>query len=96
MLHWQRWVENCRNRRLTSFRPVVACATLPKHEVVRPEEAAEGTRPDRVHRAWLEVDENGARNVFVGPHFIVVDVDALELQVVVALVDTFAVDAVFV
>ena len=82
--------------RLTSFRPVVTCATLSKHEIVRPEEVAEGTRPDGVHRSWLQVDKNGARNVLVGLNFIVVNVDALELQVIVALVDTVAVDAVLV
>ena len=85
-----------RGVQLTSFCPVVSSATLTKHEVVRPEEVAEGTRPDRVHRSWLQVDEDGAGNVLVGLNLIVVDVDALELEVVVALVNTVAVDTVFV
>ena len=43
-----------------------------------------------------EVDENGAGDILVGTDFVVVDVDTLELEVVVALVLTVAVNAVFV
>ena len=81
---------------LTSFCPVVTSTTLPKDEVVRSEKSTERTRPDGVHSSWLQVDQNRARNVFVGLDFIVVNVDTLKLEVVGALVDTVAVDAVLV
>ena len=82
--------------RLTSFRPVVTRTTLTEHEVVRPEQVAERTRPDRVHGSGLEVDEDGTGNVLVRADFVVVDVDTLELEVVVALVQAIAVNPVFV
>ena len=82
--------------RVVTLCPVVTGTALTEDEVVGTEEVAEGTRPDRVHRSWLQVDEDGAGNVLVGLNLIVVDVDALELEVVVALVNTVAVDTVFV
>ena len=53
------------NVQLTSFRPVVTCTTLAEHEVVRSEEVADRTRPDRVHGSGLEVDKDGTGNVLV-------------------------------
>ena len=82
--------------RLTSFRPVVTRTTLAEDEVVRTEEVAERARPDRVHGSGLEVDEDGAGNVLVRANLVVVDVDALELEVVVALVQAIAINAVLV
>ena len=82
--------------RLTSFCPVVTSSTLPKDEVVRSEEVAERTRSDRVHSSRLQVDEYSARNILVGRNLVVVDVDAFELEVVGTLVNTVAVDTVFV
>ena len=81
---------------LTSFRPVVTGTVLSKDKVVGAEEVAERSTADGVHGTGLEIDEDGAGNVLVGLNLIVVDVDALELEVVVALVNTVAVDTVFV
>ena len=81
---------------LTSFRPVVTRTILTEDKVVGAEKGTKRTRTDRVHGSGLEIDQDCTRNVLVGADLIVVDVDALELQVVVALVNTVAVDTVFV
>lgn len=36
-----------------------------EHEVVGPEDLAEGSRPDRVHGARLQIHQDGPRHVFV-------------------------------
>ncbi len=76
--------------------PVVAGARLTKDEVVRPEELPEGTRADRVHGAGLQVDEDCTWNVLATGRLIVVDVDALELQLGCAVVRASGVDSVLV
>mmetsp|Transcript_16805 Transcript_16805/g.48628 ORF Transcript_16805/g.48628 Transcript_16805/m.48628 type:complete len:267 (-) Transcript_16805:32-832(-) len=76
--------------------PVVAGARLAEDEVVRPEDLPEGARPHRVHGARLEVHEHGARDVPAARRLVVVDVDALELEVGVAVVGAGRVDAVLV
>merc|ERR1719284_58837 len=76
--------------------PVVARARLAKDEIVRAEDLAEGARADRVHRAWLEVHQDVARDVAAAGGLVEVHVDALELQVRVAVVRARRVDAVLV
>ena len=39
--------------------PVVPGSRLTEHEVVRPEDLAEGSGPDTVHGAGLQVDQDG-------------------------------------
>ena len=79
-----------------SLGPVVPCSALAKDEVVWSEDLAKGTWSDRVHGAWLEIDEHGSWNVLAAGGLIVVDVDTLELEIRVAMVGTGRVDAVFV
>ena len=43
--------------------PVVAGAALTENEVVGSEDLTEGTRPDRVHRAGLEVNEDSSGDI---------------------------------
>ena len=81
---------------LTSFRPVVTRTTLTEHEVVRPEQVAERTRPDRVHGSGLEINEDRTGHILVGADFVVVHVDTLKLEVVVALVETVRLNAVLI
>lgn len=81
---------------LTSFGPVVSSTTLTEDEVVGPEQVAEGTRPYGIHGSRLEVDQDRARNILVRANFVVVNVDTLELEVVVALVQAIAINAVLV
>ena len=82
--------------RVVALGPVVARARLAEDKVVRAEELAEGARADGVHGAGLEVHEDGARHVAAARRLVVVDVDALELEVRVAVVRARRVDAVLV
>ena len=66
--------------------PVVAGAGLAEDEVVGAEDLAEGAGADGVHGAGLEVHQDGAGDVAAAGGLVVVHVDALELQVDVAVV----------
>ena len=76
--------------------PVVARARLAEDEVVRAEDLAEGARADGVHGAGLEVHQDVARHVAAAGRLVVVHVDALELQVRVAVVGAGRVNAVLI
>jgi hypothetical protein len=76
--------------------PVVARAGLAEHKVVGAEDLAVGARAHGVHRAGLEVHEHRARHVAPAGRLIEVHVDALELEVGVAVVGAGGVDAVLV
>ena len=60
--------------------PVVSGSGLSEDEVIGAEDLSVGTGPDRVHGSGLEVDEDGARDVLAAGGFIVVDVDAFQLD----------------
>lgn len=62
---------------LTSFRPIVSCTALTKHEVIRSEQATQRTRSNGVHRSRLKIDQNGTGNILVGADLIVIHRDAL-------------------
>jgi hypothetical protein len=81
---------------LTAFGPVVPSAALTKDKVVGSEEVTEGTGSDGIHGTWLEIDEDSTGNVLVRADFVVIDGDALELEVVGAFIGTISVDAMFV
>ena len=66
--------------------PVVASPRLAKHEVVGPENASVRSGANRVHSSGLKVEEDGPGNVFASTGLVVVDVDALELEVRGAIV----------
>lgn len=74
--------------------PVVSGTALTKDEVVRAEEASQRSTTDRVHCSRLQVNQDGAGNVFASSCLIVVDIDALELNVGRALVGTVGLNAV--
>ena len=76
--------------------PVVAGARLAEDEVVRAEDLAEGARADGVHGARLEVHQDVAGHVAAAGRLVVVHVDALELEVGVAVVGAGRVDAVLI
>ena len=76
--------------------PVVARACLPEDEVVGPEELAERARTHGVHGSGLEVHEDGARHVATASGLVKVAVDALQLEVGVAMVRAGGVDSVLV
>ena len=79
-----------------AFCPVVPGARLAKDKVVRSEDLAEGAAPNAIHGAGLQVNEDGPGDVLAATGLIVVDVDALELQISGALVGAGGVDAVLV
>jgi hypothetical protein len=79
-----------------SFSPVVSGSGLSEDEVVRPEDLTIGTGPDRVHGSGFEVDEDCPGDILSSGGFVVVDVDALQLQVGVTVVGAGGVDAVLV
>ena len=81
---------------VVSLGPVVPRSGLTEDEVVWAESLSEGPCSDAVHGAGLEVDEDGARDVLAAGSLVVVDVDALELEVGVAGVGAGRVDPVLV
>ena len=81
---------------VVTFGPVVAGAGLAEDEVVGAEDLAEGPRSDGVHGAGLQIHEHRARHVPAAAGLVVVDVDALQLQLRVAAVAAGVVDAVLV
>merc|ERR1712057_150792 len=76
--------------------PVIASASLAEDEVVGTEELTERTSTDGVHGAGLEIHQDGAGYVAASSGLVVVHVDALELQVGVAVVCAGGVDAMLV
>jgi hypothetical protein len=76
--------------------PVVTGTGLAEDEVVGAEELTEGAGANRVHGTRLEVHEDGAGDIAAACSFVVVHVDALELEVRVAVVGTGGIHAVFV
>lgn len=79
-----------------SLGPVVTGAGLSEHKVVGPEDLSEGARPYGVHGTGLQVDKDGPRDVFAAGSLIVVDVDALQLEVGVSVVGASWVNAVLI
>ena len=69
---------------------------LSKHEVVRPEDAAVGSRPDGVHGTGLQVDQDGPGHVLSTAGLVVVDVDPLQLKFRLPGIGTRRVNAVLV
>lgn len=77
-----------------SLGPVVSSTRLTEDEVVRPEDLAVGARSDTIHSARLKVHEDGAWDEPTAAGFVVVDIHALKLKVIVAAVATGGVDTV--
>ena len=65
--------------------PVIARPALSKDEVVGAEYLAERRAPHAVHGAGLQVHEHGAGHVLAARRLVVVHVDALQLEVALAL-----------
>lgn len=67
-----------------------------KNEIVGPEQLSEGSRPDGVHCARLEIDQNRPRHIFGARRFVVIHVDPLQLEVRVAAVPPVGLYAVLI
>merc|ERR1712159_599908 len=76
--------------------PVVTSTSLAEHEVVGAEKLTEGTSADGVHGTGLEVHEDGTGHVAAAGGLVVVHVDALQLEVGVAVVGTGGVNTVLI
>merc|ERR1711939_1045494 len=76
--------------------PVITGTSLSEDEVIWTEELTEWTSADGVHGTWLEVHEDGAWDVATTGGLVVVDVDALQLEVGVTMVGTGWVDTVLI
>ena len=68
------------------FSPVVSCPGLAEDKVIWSEYLTKRARPDRVHCAWLKINKDCSWDIFVCGGFIVVDLYAFLLEVVVTLV----------
>lgn len=80
-----------------SLGPVIPRSTLPKYKIVRSKESSVATSLDGIHRTGLQVYQHGARDVLALGGFIVVNVDAVQLDVgIAALVGAGAIEAVLV
>merc|ERR1719319_1143174 len=92
----QNGVDELGALRVVSLGPVVTGTGLPEHEVVGPGELTEGPRANGVHGTRLEIHQDGARDVASACGLVVVDVNALELKVGVAVVRARGVNAVLI
>ena len=76
--------------------PVVSGSSLAKDKVIRAEELAERSGTDGVHGTRLQIHEDGTGNIAAASGLVEVDIDALQLEIRVAVVRTGGVDSVFV
>ena len=79
-----------------SLGPVVARPALSEDKVVGSEDLSEGSAPDAVHGARLQVHQDGPRDVLAPAGLVVVHVDPLQLEVGVPVVGAGRVDAMLV
>jgi hypothetical protein len=59
-----------------SLSPVVASSRLTEDEVVGAEELTERTSTDGIHGTWLQIDEDGTRNILVAGSLICISSDS--------------------
>jgi len=76
--------------------PVVTSSGLAEDEVVGAEDLTVRSRADRVHGTGLQIHEDGAGHIASTRSFVVVDVDALELEIGVTVVGSGGVNAVLI
>lgn len=65
-------------------------------KVIGPEELTHGRLTHRVHGARLQINEHGARHILAAACLVVVDIDALVLQIRLAMIVAIGIDAVLV
>ena len=76
--------------------PVVSCSRLSKDKVVWSENLSVRSRSDRVHGSWFQIDQDSTWDVLSSRGLIVVDIDALQLEVRVSVVSASGVNAMLV
>merc|ERR1711964_488337 len=78
------------------FCPIVACACLAKHKIIWPEKLTKRPSPDAVHCTRFQVHEDCTWHVAPSCGFIVIYVDALQLEVRVSMVGACWVNAMLI
>jgi hypothetical protein len=76
--------------------PIVPGTGLPEDEVIRPEDLPERPGSDGVHGPRLQIHEHRARDVSAAAGLVVIDINALELELRVAAIPSGVVDAMLV
>ena len=94
--YWENHVILALTLCVMSLCPVISGPALSENKIVRPENLTKRTRSDAVHGSRLQVDEDCAGDVFAARGLIVVNIDALQLEVGVAVVGAGGVDSVLV
>jgi hypothetical protein len=69
---------------------------LAENKVVWAKELTERTSTNRVHGTWLQVDEDGTRDIASASGFVEIDIDALKLEIRVAVEGACWVNTVFI
>ena len=69
---------------------------LTENEIVWAEELSERSCADGIHGARLQIHEDGAGHVATASGLVVVNIDALQLEVTVTVISTGGIDAVLV
>merc|ERR1719440_801798 len=94
--HIQHGIDELGALSVVPLGPVISCARLSEDEIVGTEELAERTGTHRIHGSRLKVHQDGAGHVATPGGLVVVDVDALQLQIRVSVVRPGRIDAVLV
>ena len=94
--HIEHRVDQFSSFGVMSLGPVVTGARLTEDEIIRPEDLAVRSGADTVHRARLQINENGTRDVFSATGFVVIDADAFQLQFRFSVVHSIGLDAVLI
>ena len=79
-----------------SFGPIVSGTGLSEDKIVRSEDLSVRAGPNRVHGSRFEIDENSSGDILSAGGFVVVDVNAFQLEVGVSVISTRRVDSVLV
>lgn len=81
---------------LTAHYCLLTRSRLAVHKVIGPEELTHGRLTHRVHGAWLQIDEHCAWHILAAACLVVVDIDALVLQIRFAMIVAIGIDAMLV
>lgn len=81
---------------VVTLRPVVTGARLSEDEVIRAEDLTERASADGIHRAGLQIHQDRAGNITSTSRLVVVNVDALQLQIRIAVVSSSGVHSMLI
>jgi hypothetical protein len=79
-----------------TFGPIVAGTSLPKYEVIRPEELAKWSRSNRVHGSGFEVHQNSSRNIPPTRRLVEVNINSFKLEIRISVVGTRRINTMFI